>query len=64
MTTPMKENNFQSLDGWNFSTEEVSAGVYRVKGYDTKGRSFEKTGTDPEEILKSCHQDAISMDSQ
>jgi hypothetical protein len=46
------------LTNWSFSTEEVSAGVWRVKGLDLAGRSVEATGTDPEAILEECKQSA------
>jgi len=62
--TQTKQGNNPDLDGWNFLVEEVSAGVYRVEGHDAKGRSVERTGTDPEEILESCRRDAIIMDCQ
>jgi hypothetical protein len=45
--------------GWIFETEEVSAGVYRVRGTDRLGRSIEATGTDPDALLEKCKSDAV-----
>ena len=49
------------VDGWRFRLEERSAGVYLAEGRDSAGRAVSRTGTDPEELLRSCVRDALSM---
>jgi len=39
---------------WTFDADEVSAGVYRVRGADEMGRSVEAIGTDPDALLEQC----------
>jgi hypothetical protein len=51
----------QLLSGWSFTVEEVSAGVYRVRGVAQSGRSVETTGTDPNALLVRCQRDAIRI---
>jgi hypothetical protein len=47
--------------GWTFHVEEVSAGVYLVRGVDTSGRKVEATGLDPETLLADCKQHAARI---
>lgn len=51
----------QGLAGWKFDVDEVSAGVYKVIGRDAAGRSVEKKGLDPEQLLEECKEAARSM---
>lgn len=44
--------------GWSFDVDEVSANVFQVKGSDLSGRTVEMTGTDPDELIEKCHQEA------
>jgi hypothetical protein len=46
------KQKFDDLPNWIFELIEVSAGVYRIKATDTTGRSFEKTGTDPDALIE------------
>lgn len=55
------EVQMPDVPGWSFTVEEVSAGVYRVRGVDRSGRSVEKTGTEPEEILAELQEAAARM---
>ena len=48
----------EDLPGWSFEMDEVSAGVYRVRGVDRAGRSVEASGTDPDVLLEACKQAA------
>jgi hypothetical protein len=57
----MSDSEFPELPGWRFTTEEMSAGVYRVRGVDLAGRSVEKTGIDPQMTLEWCRQAAIDI---
>ena len=50
-----KENR---LLQWSFEVEEISAGVYRVRGVDDKGHSVESIGTDADDLLKDCKHKA------
>lgn len=49
------------LNDWEFKVDEISANVYRVTGIDRKGRSVERTGTDPEMLLSECKADAMKL---
>jgi hypothetical protein len=49
------------LSDWIFQTDEVSAGVYKVQGQDTPGRSVERTGRDPDKLLEQCRADFVEM---
>lgn len=53
--------NIGDPPGWSFEVEEVSAGVYRVRGADKAGRTVERSGTDPEALLQRCKLDAAEM---
>ena len=52
---------FPELPGWMFNVDEVSAGVYRVRGVDEAGRSVEHTGTDPSTLLDNCKNSAAKI---
>ena len=51
------------LPGWFFEVNEVSAGVYQVRGTDRTGRSIEVTGTDVDALLMECKKAAIDLES-
>lgn len=46
---------------WTFYVDEVSAGVFRVKGVDEVGRSVESKGTDPDSLLEDCKSSAARI---
>jgi hypothetical protein len=50
------DNESSDLGDWTFKEDEVSAGVYRVVGFDTAGRSVESSGVDPDALLEECKQ--------
>ena len=52
---------YAELPGWNFDVDEVSVGVYKVRGWDLDGRTVETTGTDPEALLKQCRESAAIL---
>jgi len=52
---------YSDLPDWTFEIDEVSAGVYRVKGTDDAGRSVEATGTDPDVLLDDCKRSAARI---
>ena len=52
---------FVELPGWTFEIDEVSAGVYSVRGVDEVGRSVASTGTDPDTVLSECRQSAAKI---
>lgn len=59
------EKKFQDLPNWTFWLDEISAGVYNVKGRnDTFGSNLNLTGGDPEELLKQAWHTAAEMDGQ
>jgi hypothetical protein len=51
----------EDLPGWFFEVDEISAGVYKVRGVDEAGRSVEATGTDPDILLEDCKKSAAKM---
>lgn len=52
---------FEDLPGWGFEIEEISAGIYRVKGTDKAGRGIEATGTDLDALLDDCRRYARTI---
>ena len=54
---------FPELKNWTFIADEVSAGVYNVKGSDIDGRSLNFTGFDYDELLARAKSEAIKMQS-
>ena len=46
---------------WQFKIEEISNSVYKVIGTDNYGRSIEKVGIDPDELLDEIKKDALAM---
>jgi len=57
----MRPITFRDLPGWEFNIDEVSANVFRVLGNDQHGRSVERTGIDPDSILRECYSDAAAL---
>jgi hypothetical protein len=52
------------LSGWTFDVEEVSNSVYRIRGRDAAGRTVERTGTDPDELMAESRQVARRLARQ
>ena len=52
---------FEELPDWDFDVQETSANVYKVTGADVAGRSVERVGLDPDELLEEAKQDAIQI---
>ncbi len=50
--------------GWRLSYDEVSNNVYKVNLTTRQGLTVEKTGTDLEEIISECIENAKSIDNQ
>ena len=48
----------EALPGWVFRVEEVSAGVFEVTALGPGGLNVSRKGTDPEETLEKCKEDA------
>lgn len=55
---------FVDLPGWQFTVDEVSAGVYQVLGVDESRRSVQLHGEDPEALLHRCHEEAVKLASR
>jgi hypothetical protein len=51
----------KDLGNWTFETEEVSAGVYRVRGTDHEGRSVERTEDDPRAAMEAAQEAAKAL---
>ena len=60
----MLEPRTDLLAGWSFTTDEVSYGCYEVKGVDAQGRSVSRTGSDADEALAECVEDARALARQ
>jgi hypothetical protein len=54
----------ESLPGWVFRVEEVSAGVFEVSARGPGGRSVSRNGTDPDGLLEKCQEDARGMETR
>lgn len=55
---------FEDVPGWEFTVDEISAGVYEGSGVDKVGRSVRVRGQDPDELLRRCHEQAVEIMSQ
>lgn len=44
--------------GWRFRVDEVSWNHYVVEGVDPWGRKVSRSGSDVDELLAACRQDA------
>lgn len=59
------EKRFEDLPNWTFWIDEISAGVYNVKGKeDVFGANLNLTGTNREELLRQGRDTAFGMDRQ
>lgn len=61
MSMTTKGGKMDDIPGWSFRVEEVSAGVYRVRGLDEAGHSVEATGTDPDDVMEECRRSAARI---
>jgi antitoxin PrlF len=52
---------FADLLGWSFTTEEVSAGVYRVTSRDRFGHRIIIEGLNPDAVLDACRTAAVAI---
>jgi hypothetical protein len=50
------------LPDWNYTVEEVSMGVYQLKGIDKQGRIVDLTGTDPDKLIQEFITSAKHID--
>ena len=55
------EQNLIGPAGWSFEVDEVSVGVYKVRGTDQAGRHVESTGADPDALLLECKKAALRI---
>lgn len=51
----------ETITGWSFHIEEVSAGVYLAIGTNRAGRTVAKKGIDPDTLIEECKQAALDM---
>jgi hypothetical protein len=59
------EKHFDDLPNWGFRVEEVSSGVYNVKGKNMVfGANLDLTGEDPLDLLQEAKRVAVDMDRQ
>ncbi len=54
----------EELKGWWFDVVETSNNVYSVTGSDQQGRKVSRQGTDVDELLRECHEDAQEIQRQ
>ena len=52
------------VPGWFFRVREESPGCFHAEGMDLFGRKISREGTDPEDVLKSCTDGALSIIEQ
>jgi hypothetical protein len=57
----MLEPRTDLLAGWSFTTDEVSYGCYEIVGCSADGHSVSRTGSDPDEALAECVEDARAL---
>lgn len=55
---------FTDMPGWVFKIEEISAGVYRVRGTDEFGRSAEVSGVGEDAVLNDCRRAAAAISAR
>jgi len=53
-----------SLAAWEFNIEEVSAGLYKIRGQHKLGPTIESTGPDPGQLLQAARKAAAEIDQQ
>ena len=58
------EKTFSDLPGWTFVVDEISVGVYRVRGTSSAGMIVELSGNDPEALLANCKLSAENADAE
>ena len=59
------EKEFKDLSDWVFHVDEVSAGVYKVKGRNgISGSNFDLSGTHLEELFRQARETASHMDKE
>ena len=52
---------FLGTPGWQYEVEEVSANVYQVTARNVAGPKIEAIGTDVEQLLEECRENARRM---
>ena len=57
----MTKKQFPELPDWIFDIDEVSAGVYEVKGIDKYGHRLEFKGIDSDELLDRVRRKAMKI---
>ena len=59
------EKRFEDLPNWRFQVDEVSAGVYNIKGRDEKFSSnLDLAGNDLEKLFQKARETAFDMNRQ
>ena len=58
------EKTFPELHDWTFVVDEISVGVYRVRGNNVDVMIVEQTGNDPKNLLANCKLSAENTDSE
>jgi hypothetical protein len=56
------ETKIETLPNWVFSIEEISNGVYKLKGRNDLGCGIELTGCDPELLITRAEASAEQME--
>ena len=58
----MNNDHGDKLTNWTIETDEVSAGVYKVVAKHRLGPSIERSGTNPEDLIREVKLAAKQMD--
>jgi len=52
------------LPAWEFDIDEVSAGVYEVRGRDRAGHRVVAKGIDLDVALEQCRREAVEIEAR
>jgi hypothetical protein len=59
------ENEFDDLPNWLFCVEEISAGLYNLKGkHKSSGANVNLTGHHLDDLLREARRVALDMDAK
>jgi hypothetical protein len=58
------EARIDGIPSWQFEIEEVSVGVYRLRGTHSSAASIDLTGSDPESLVETGKQRALSIEKE
>jgi len=54
----------ERVEGWFFRQRETSNGAFLVEGTDLWGRTVSRQGSNPDELLSQCAEDAERISAE